>query len=1044
MKKTLILLTLIILTIIPINSAATDFAFNRLYQDKQPTSGLNDLNDVSIINPFGQQVILYNQTSGDWYNSYINDSAHHVNTSDYWITDIGSLSTVNATQFSNNGGVLTAIKSWWDGLYCELTGCTMSGDINMDGNNITNINLLKFDTTICTDTDTLVEGDVCWNEDDHTLNIVTGLNGNVIQVGQEVIGIGINKEGVNLPDGTIVSTSSFQGDRMTFIRADGSNVSKSAMIGILTHDCLNNQECAVTVFGSVRDINTTLFTSGNKLYINQSSPGILTNVIPQLPNNPIWVATAMVIHEQVGTIFVNPSIDPGDGFLINNIWATGDITIQGDLDMTNGSIFNLWELVSTDGSRIATGTNPAYSLFSGLDSAEVFSNNQTVGAGVITHALLSTDLGNEKVIAAWQSGKNNSGAYTRNSMGVFPDLGILNVSILTNIEKMWLNFGIRPLANYFSLENKTSVAALWAFESQKLFLHDDLGNGQLLGEGDFTWVSRDGTDIDLYNGDGVHIKKDVIKQFGFSIGDNITSLNADFDSGVLLPFIQTTGGGIADWLLVSSILCHNQECASSLGGSGSPLRSMQSNFSTIDQNNLNLSWWLTINQAPSDIFTVEVNNNIGSGDVTIFSSSSIFTDEFQSIILPSSMNNVSIVTVIFNFRGNNRIVDVVYVDEILIIGNATTTTFANVTVEDALLSFGDKTCGIELSVEDGYQDLNITCDRINLIGNVTAIDVTEVSINVTNNINIGGNLSIDSLTKGSVLFSGDNGLVTEDNSNLFWDNVNNRLGIGKIPTSHTLDLSQNEDDSGILVRGFDDQSQANLGFSITATGFAKMFSNRNFQLQSRDDMTLKSTEGNIIFAIPSGKQAKWLDSSFQPFMTADETTGNVGIGTSTPQNKLDVSGSQVIGTSYAGVNTAPTNGLLVEGNVGIGTASPSSTIHLYEDDDKTGTNAGLTIEQDGTGDAILQFLLTTEKRWVIGIDNDDENKFKITRDGNLNTNGFLIIDNDGNVGIGTTSPSYKLEVNGTINAEIILAQNGFTGNCINTSFVSGIAVGCND
>jgi hypothetical protein len=58
-------------------------------------------------------------------------------------------------------------------------------------------------------------------------------------------------------------------------------------------------------------------------------------------------------------------------------------------------------------------------------------------------------------------------------------------------------------------------------------------------------------------------------------------------------------------------------------------------------------------------------------------------------------------------------------------------------------------------------------------------------------------------------------------------------------------------------------------------------------------------------------------------------SGNVGIGTPTPQNKLDVEGGAVIGTGFSGSTTAPTNGLLVEGNVGLGSTlkvgtSPSS------------------------------------------------------------------------------------------------------------------------
>jgi hypothetical protein len=54
---------------------------------------------------------------------------------------------------------------------------------------------------------------------------------------------------------------------------------------------------------------------------------------------------------------------------------------------------------------------------------------------------------------------------------------------------------------------------------------------------------------------------------------------------------------------------------------------------------------------------------------------------------------------------------------------------------------------------------------------------------------IGG--SITSATAGSVLFAGAAGVLAQDNSNLFWDDTNNRLGIGTASPAVPLHIEQN-------------------------------------------------------------------------------------------------------------------------------------------------------------------------------------------------------------------------------------------------------------
>ncbi len=100
------------------------------------------------------------------------------------------------------------------------------------------------------------------------------------------------------------------------------------------------------------------------------------------------------------------------------------------------------------------------------------------------------------------------------------------------------------------------------------------------------------------------------------------------------------------------------------------------------------------------------------------------------------------------------------------------------------------------------------------------------------------------------------------------------------------------------------------------------------------------------------------------------------------------------------------------GGVGIGIDPPVSIGHVYENTTNVDSSAGLTLEQDSTGDAIAQFLLTGVQRWVAGIDNSDLDKFKIASSADLNTNARLTIDTSGNVGIGNTSPTDPITVNG--------------------------------
>ena len=85
------------------------------------------------------------------------------------------------------------------------------------------------------------------------------------------------------------------------------------------------------------------------------------------------------------------------------------------------------------------------------------------------------------------------------------------------------------------------------------------------------------------------------------------------------------------------------------------------------------------------------------------------------------------------------------------------------------------------------------------------------------------------------------------------------------------------------------------------------------------------------------------------------------------------------------------------GNVGIGTVSPETKLHV---------NGRLFLGTDSSG-AGTWYKATSGSNWFSGL--NSSNNWRIYKDGDR-----FLIDNNGNVGIGTVSPETKLHVNGRL------------------------------
>jgi hypothetical protein len=165
-------------------------------------------------------------------------------------------------------------------------------------------------------------------------------------------------------------------------------------------------------------------------------------------------------------------------------------------------------------------------------------------------------------------------------------------------------------------------------------------------------------------------------------------------------------------------------------------------------------------------------------------------------------------------------------------------------------------------------------------------------------------------------------------------------------------------------------------------------------------------------------------------------SGKVGIGTTEPDDKLDVEGILRIsgvssnwrfmshvsnGNLYIRDETKGKYRVTIDssGHVGIGTSTPSARLEIDETKGgtpfkvtTTGLGGDFSIDEEGRVKILAKGVSggSSQPPTLQVIGNGDDNPFQVRSSGETG----LIVRNDGNVGIGTTIPTEKLTVKGNI------------------------------
>jgi len=128
-------------------------------------------------------------------------------------------------------------------------------------------------------------GELSWNDQEKTLDLVTGSDNVTVQIGQEVTLFARNSSGAAMSDGQVVMVDGSQGNKPTIALAQADTVENARKtIGIVTQPIPNNSNGFVTLIGKVRDLvlDSGTFTEGDVVYLSSTVAGGITNVKPNI------------------------------------------------------------------------------------------------------------------------------------------------------------------------------------------------------------------------------------------------------------------------------------------------------------------------------------------------------------------------------------------------------------------------------------------------------------------------------------------------------------------------------------------------------------------------------------------------------------------------------------------------------------------------------------------------------------------------------------------------------------------------------------------
>lgn len=765
-----------------------------------------------------------------------------------------------------------------------------------------------------------------------------------------------NNSGATMLKGTIVYINGAVGNKATIAKALATtNALSSQTYGVVQDDISNNSNGYVVVVGEVIGLDTSALTEGQQLYLSGTVAGFYTVTKPYAPTHLVYVAVVLRSHPTLGVLGVKIQ----NGYELSEIHDCSVVTPSNNDGLFYESSTSLWKNKS-----IATilGYTPVTSARTISTTSPLSGGGDLTANRTLSIAQATTSVSGYLSSTDWNTFNNKQGTITLTTTGSSGAstfvTGTLNVPTYT-----LTGLGGQPLAT-----NLTSLAGL-TFASTSFVKMTATGTFSL-----DTATYLTGNQSITLSGD---ISGTGTTAITTAIGSNKVT-NAMLAQVVTASFLGrvTSATGNVETLTGTQATTLLDVFSSSLKGLAPASAGGTSNFLRADG-----TW-----AAPSGVGFANPMTLLGdiiyggtSGAATRLAGNTTATKQFLSqtgtgtisaipswsAIAGSDITGAALTktddTNVTLTLGGTPATSLLRAASITIgwtgtLADARITSAATWNAKESALTFSSP-------LSRATNTISIPAATTSVNGYLTSTDWTTFN----------GKFTLPALTSGSVLFS--NGTtISQNNAQFFWDNTNNRLGIGTTTPANNLDVVRGT--AGTMARGFYESASvsynADTKFGIytasaTATDGAALYLGQTnllnsssqyggFELQYRyNSSTTENLRINYVSRLATGA----VSTSTSDLLLISKTGAATFLSTVTATSFVKTSGTsaQILAADgsviTAGTNITISGATISSSNIYTtdGTLTSARTI--------TAAGFGLTYSDNKNGQASITISNTT-------------------------------------------------------------------------------------